>query len=94
MKATGRDAIQVAAHEWAWIDYLRWSPDGKRLAFAAKADTNLDLYVVNATSTGLQRITTRNVDEFAPIWIAVLGKAKRQVPLVVVAARRNWVIKL
>lgn len=77
MKATDHDAIQVAAHEWAWIDYLRWSPDGKRLAFAAKADTNLDLYVVNAKRMGLQRVTTSTADEFAPVWTAVKDNGKR-----------------
>jgi len=76
MKATGRDAIQVAAHEWAWIDYLRWSPDGKRLAFAAET-TNFDLYVVNANGKGLQHLTTSDEDEFAPVWTAVIGKGKR-----------------
>ena len=77
MKANGRDAIQVAGHEWAWIDYLRWSPDGKRLAFAAQTTTNFDLYVVNANGKGLQHLTTSDEDEFAPVWTAVIGKAKR-----------------
>jgi hypothetical protein len=51
----------------------RWQTAG----FCHRATTDLDLYVVNAKGTGLQRITTSNVDEFAPVWTAVIGKGKR-----------------
>jgi TolB protein len=46
-----------------------WSPDGRRIAFAADdSDTFRDLYVINAEGSGLRRLTRHRVDAVEPVW--------------------------
>lgn len=44
------------------------SPDGSRIAFAALADGNAEIYVVNAEGSGLLRITRNTADDQTPKW--------------------------
>ena len=37
-----------------------WSPDGMKLAFSSDRDGDLEIYVMNADGSGVQRITTRD----------------------------------
>jgi serine/threonine protein kinase len=48
-----------------WPD---WSPDGSKIVFAGTGQEGLDLYVMNADGTGLERITDAPGDEYAPAW--------------------------
>jgi dipeptidyl aminopeptidase/acylaminoacyl peptidase len=45
-----------------------WSPDGSRLAFPSIRDGNIELYVMNADGTGVQRLTDNPADDFMPAW--------------------------
>ena len=48
---------------------MRWSPDGKRLAFVSRgARRPRDIYVVNANGGAPQRITTDPSDHGLPSW--------------------------
>ncbi len=46
----------------------KWSPDGTKIAFAAKSNGNLDIYTITADGTGLRRLTDEAGDEFGPCW--------------------------
>lgn len=45
-----------------------WSPDGKRIAFVQRGDTGLDLYVMNADGSNVQRLTTDSKEYHYPSW--------------------------
>jgi Tol biopolymer transport system component len=44
------------------------SPDGTKLAFAAEADGNTDIYVIGSDGSGLVRLTTDDVPDQFPQW--------------------------
>jgi uncharacterized repeat protein (TIGR01451 family) len=47
-----------------------WSPDGTRIAFASDRDQfgNLDIYVMNADGTDVERLTDDAADDVEPSW--------------------------
>ena len=45
-----------------------WSPDGTHLAYFAEVDGNLDIYVVAADGTEIQRLTGDPAPEYSPEW--------------------------
>lgn len=45
-----------------------WSPDGSRIAFARRGDTGLDLFVMNADGSNVQRLTTDGSNNHYPAW--------------------------
>jgi TolB protein len=46
-----------------------WSPDGRRLFFTRyEAGADPELYLVNATGSGLRRLTRNNAEDFAGGW--------------------------
>ena len=56
------------------IHDVAWSPDGHRLAFAAKVidlagnSQARDIYVMNVDGTGLQQLTQHRAEDDAPTW--------------------------
>lgn len=45
-----------------------WSPDGKRVAFAAMNGGHLDVYVMNADGSGVLQLTTTPEMDYQPAW--------------------------
>jgi len=45
-----------------------WSPDGKKIAFAAKKDGNRDIFYMNADGSNITRLTTNPGDDVNPSW--------------------------
>jgi TolB protein len=45
-----------------------WSPDGTRIAFSLPVRGQREIYVINASGTGLTRITFNSADDGAPAW--------------------------
>ena len=50
------------------IDWVAWSPDSSKLAFASSADQWSRLYVVGADGSGLRAITGTDADRKYPAW--------------------------
>lgn len=42
--------------------YLKWSPDGKKIAFLSKRNNKWNVYVINPDGTGEQKLTNGNED--------------------------------
>ena len=50
-------------------EYSSWSPDGQNIAFHSyRSGTTADIYIINADSTGLTRITDDPAYEMKPMW--------------------------
>lgn len=45
-----------------------WSPDGKKIAFAAGHTATGDIYTVNSDGTGLTQLTDSSDSEYGPAW--------------------------
>jgi TolB protein len=45
-----------------------WSPDGGRIAFAQRGENGLDLYVMNADGSNIQRLTADSKNNHYPAW--------------------------
>jgi TolB protein len=45
-----------------------WSPDGRKIAFAAEKDGNWDIYYMNADGTEITRLTTHPAEDVYPSW--------------------------
>jgi Tol biopolymer transport system component len=62
LDASGTQRTQLTRFESGFIDDIQWSPDGTRIAFTYAPrysdGGNLDLYMVNADGTDLERLTT------------------------------------
>jgi TolB protein len=54
--------------------YLSWSPDGKKIAFTARAGGTHEIYVIGADGKNRQRLTRNNQDDAAPAWQPRPGK--------------------
>ena len=48
-----------------------WSPDSKRIAFASDRDGNIEIYVMNADGTGLERLTDTPGNDYNPAWASL-----------------------
>ncbi len=79
-RPTQEDIVTVGRDGREWRDvtndesferYVRWSPDGKRLAFASDRDSGGEVWTSNADGTGLQRLTYSAVEGIVtgfPVW--------------------------
>jgi len=45
-----------------------WSPDGTKIAFAQRGEIGLDLYVMNADGSNVQRLTADGANNHYPAW--------------------------
>jgi dipeptidyl aminopeptidase/acylaminoacyl peptidase len=45
-----------------------WSPDGSRIAFAQRGEAGIDLYVMNADGSSVQRLTDDGQNNHYPTW--------------------------
>jgi Tol biopolymer transport system component/DNA-binding winged helix-turn-helix (wHTH) protein len=52
----------------SYVQFPRWSPDGRRLAFIAARDNQTDLYTMNADGSGLRRLTRDRTAKASPVW--------------------------
>ena len=50
------------------VSEVHWSPDGKRLLFAAGSEAQTELWVVRADGSGLRRLTANSARETTPSW--------------------------
>jgi Tol biopolymer transport system component len=63
---TGHTVIMAGApYEFHWT---RYSPDGKRIAFARKVAGNLDIYVRTLSTGAVKRLTFHSAEDTAPTW--------------------------
>ncbi|NMA20750.1 MAG: TolB family protein [Lentisphaerae bacterium] len=46
----------------------RWSPDGKKIAFASDLNENCEIYVMNGDGTELKKITWNKSQNLSPTW--------------------------
>ena len=44
------------------------SPDGRRIAFQSDRNGTLDIYVMNADGSNIERLTYSGTDNYAPAW--------------------------
>jgi Tol biopolymer transport system component len=49
-------------------DTPAWSPDGSHLAFSAMHDGHLEIFMINADGTDLQRLTRNAYGDYYPTW--------------------------
>jgi Tol biopolymer transport system component len=77
----GANARQLTNFGRAAIRQPRWSPDGARILISASVKGQSDLYLIDASSGTLTRLTDDADDEVAPAWshdgAAVLFGARR-----------------
>ena len=45
-----------------------WSPDGRRIVFNGQVATGLQVYVMNADGSNVQRLTTNDFNDQYPVW--------------------------
>ncbi len=64
---TNRGVARLTDNDWS-DEYPRWSPDGRRIAFAANPGGAYDIFVMNADGTGIARVTDGPHDEVEPAW--------------------------
>lgn len=75
MRSDGSDVRRLTFDD-VIVNTPRWSPDCARIAFSSTrhagpngdARNDLDLYVINADGTGLQRLTTTPGFDITPAW--------------------------
>ncbi len=77
--AAGSDGAVVSTADGSWRVELPWllpgdgdaavSPDGRRLAFASARTGNREIYVADAVTSELTRVTaSRSLDDGRPVW--------------------------
>jgi len=72
---TGREPAQTMTDVLPWDAAPVWSPDGTRIAFYAdrvfnlpNRDDNVDIYVMDADGSDLQRLTSDPAPDAFPVW--------------------------
>jgi Tol biopolymer transport system component len=72
MNGDGSNQHRLTPRDFVWNELSPvWSPDGKQIAFQADRDVpvgNRELYVMNADSTGLRRLTRYVGQDNWPTW--------------------------
>ncbi len=68
MMKPGQAPVQVTTVDFDHIYGVRWSPDGRRIAFAGAREGAAGLFVANADGLGLLRLGTSGLDLGAPAW--------------------------
>ncbi len=66
----GQGAAQLSGSEFDHLYGVRWSPDGRRIAFGASKAGVAGLYVANADGLGVARLPAKALDFGAPAWTA------------------------
>jgi len=87
IKREGEDPAQLTQLRASFLQYTRWSPDGRRIAFIAAKDHKTDLWVINADGSGLAKVTGDGLAKASPVWDAN-GRS------LVYAERRGAVVRL
>lgn len=64
---TSRGVSRLTDNVWN-DEYPRWSPDGRRIAFAANPGGAYDLFVMAADGSGITRVTDGPHDDVEPAW--------------------------
>ena len=68
MDADGANQTRLTYHP-AYDGQPRWSPDGARIAFISRRESNkFDLYLMNADGTNQKRLTNNGRDNGFPCW--------------------------
>ena len=68
MDADGRNQRRLTENDvYDWEP--SWSPDGKRIAFVAERNGNLDLYVMDDDGGNPQNLTNNRHANFSPAWL-------------------------
>ena len=70
MLRPGQPAAQATFVDFDRIYGVRWSPDGRRIAFVAARGDEAGLYVANADGLGVIRLKATGLDLGEPIWTA------------------------
>jgi TolB protein len=66
--STGKITRLTQGGEWR-DENPRWSPDGKRIAFAStRQSSSFDIFVMNADGTSIERLTDNPAIEHDPTW--------------------------
>ena len=80
IRPTQDDIVTVNRDGTEWRDvtndepfdrYIRWSPDGKRIAFSSDRNGGAQIWVCNADGTGMKQLTFANEPDAAtgfPVW--------------------------
>ncbi|MEO6334692.1 MAG: protein kinase [Pyrinomonadaceae bacterium] len=79
-RRTQEDIVTVSRDGQEWRDitndepferYVRWSPDGSKLAFTSDRNAGAQVWVSNADGTSLRQLSVRSTPEFStgfPVW--------------------------
>ena len=70
MLPPGLKAVQVTNLDFDEVFGVRWSPDGRRIAFAGSRGDEAGIYVANADGLGMIRLKASGLDLGEPIWTA------------------------
>lgn len=69
MRPDGSHQVRLAGTN-DLCDYPAWSPDSRKIAFSPAYSDDIEIAVVNADGSGLQRLTTSTGDDIHPSWSA------------------------
>ncbi len=61
---TDYDSVDWDAANW----YPSWSADGGRIVFQSRRDGNMEIYVMNADGSGVERLTENTKRDWLPSW--------------------------
>ena len=67
MNADGSEQTRLTFNK-AFEGNPSWSPDGARIAFQSKRDSNHEIYVMNADGSGVSNLTQNDRDDVNPAW--------------------------
>ncbi len=61
-------ASQVLLDDAFNNDAADWSPDGTRIAFSSDRDGDLDIFVMNADGSGIEKLVDSGLNDYNPDW--------------------------
>jgi Tol biopolymer transport system component len=50
------------------VGSLKWSPDGRRVAYTSWAHNTSEIYLARGDGSGARRLTRNRADDFEPSW--------------------------
>lgn len=68
MQEPGLESRMLTGFDGPGLHGVRWSPDGRRIAFAAARGGNWELYVLGRDGANLTRLTEREGEDLSPAW--------------------------